>query len=193
VSYSFFGVQVAIKNFLRDPLRKTLHELIAQNAETQTLLQKRAFWKKVSATLNDAMPVFERGTWDLIQGGKAEAEFETWTSELEGVLATEAEELGSAADQVNRLSADRNYVLVTLAFLVEEGSNADLTLGERCDVPERDWYTRQTFARLIATPPLLNFSNVQADAIYLVPGNDQDGLSEDDLGDAEYNYLRYLA
>jgi hypothetical protein len=192
VSYSFFGVQVAIKNFFRDPLRKTLHQLIADNGKTQNLQEKRAFWKKVSATLNEAMPVFERGYWDLIRGSQAEAEFETWTAELEGALATEAEELGAAADEVTRLSADRNYVLVTMAFLVEEGSNADLTLGERCDLPERQWFTRQTLARLIATPPLLNFSNVQADAVYLVPGNDQDGLSADDLGDAEYNYLKIL-
>ena len=44
--------------------------------------------------------------------------------------------MGTAADEVNRLSADKGYVLVTLAFLVERDSNSDLTLGERCDLPE---------------------------------------------------------
>lgn len=192
MGYTFFGVQVAIENFRRDPLRARLHQLIADSGENQQMQQKRAFWKRFSATVNEAMPVFARGTWDLIRGGNAEAEFETWTSELEGAAATEQEELGAAADEVNRLSAEKNYVLVTMLFLVEEGSNADLTLGERCDIPEADWFTRWTFARLVGAAPLLNFSNVQADAAYLVPGNEDDGLSEDDLADPGYSYLKPL-
>jgi hypothetical protein len=138
------------------------------------------------------MPVFEMGTWDLIRGGKAEAEFETWTSEIEGSLATEKEELGRAADETIRLSADKKYLLCTLIVLIGEGSNSDLTLGERCDIPEAEWFTRQTFARLIGSFPLLNFANVEADAVYLVPGNERDGLSMEDLHGDGYEYLRPL-
>jgi hypothetical protein len=193
-SFTFFGVQVAVRTFFNETLRDRLHALIAASGKggTQTLQEKRAFWKRLSATLNEAMPVFERGHWDLIRDGRAETEFETWSAEIEGALATETEELGSAADEVNRLSSERRYMLVTMMFLVELGSNADQTLGERCDIPESAWHDRQTFARLIATPPLLNFANIQADAVYLVPGNDQDGLSEDDLAGPDYAYLKPL-
>jgi hypothetical protein len=193
VSYTFFGVQVAIKAFHNDPLRARLHQVIAKSEAQQSLTDKRRFWKSLCAVLNEAMPVFEYGFWDLIRGGKAEEEFETWCSEIEGSLATEAEEVGSAPDEAHRLSADRHYVLVTLLFLVEEGSNSDLTLGERCDLPEAEYFTRATFARLIASVPLLNFANVQADAVYLVPGSDQDGLSDDDLHGGGYEYLKPLA
>jgi hypothetical protein len=191
--YTFFGVQIAIKAFHKDPLRRQLHAAIAESQGEQTLNQKRQFWKRVCALLNEAMPVFEYGFWDLIRGGKAEAEFETWCSEIEGGIATEKEELGAAADEVNRLSADKTYVLVTLLFLVEAGSNSDQTLGERCDLPESEWHTRATLARLVATPPLLNFANVQADAVYLSPGNEEDGLSSDDLLGGGYEYLKPLA
>ena len=191
-SYTFFGVQVAIKNFFKDPLRQNLHKLINDNAHSQTLVQKRAFWKSFCALLNESMPVFERGHWDLVRGDNAEGEFETWSSELEGAAATEAEELSHAADDVHRTSAAQQYVLVTLMFLVEAGSNADITLGERCAIKESDFFTRATFARLIATPPLLNFANVQADAVYLMPGSDRDGLSADDLADPGYDYLNPL-
>jgi hypothetical protein len=84
-------------------------------------------------------------------------------------------------------------VLVTVLFLLERGSNSDLTLGERCDLPEADYFTRATFAQLVATIPALNFANVQADAVYLSPGNDRDGLSDDDLRGPGYEYLRPLA
>ena len=139
------------------------------------------------------MPVFELGYWDLVRGAKAEEEFETWTSEIEGSLATEREEMGDAADEANRLSADKGYVLVTALALVVQGSNADLTLGDRCDIPEAQWWTRQSFARLCGTFPLLNFGQVEADAVYLAPGNDRDGLSMEDLRGDGYDYLHPLA
>jgi hypothetical protein len=192
-SYSFFGLQVAIRNFFNDPLRASLHALIAEGGTAHTLAGKRSFWKRIAAALVEATPVFERGHWDLIRGGSADAEFETWSSEIEGALASEKEELGQTHDELHRASAERHLVLVTMMFLVDRGSNADLTLGERCDLPEAEWLTRQTFARLIATAPLLNFANVQADAVYLLPGNDQDGLSEDDLAGEDYAYLKPLA
>jgi hypothetical protein len=193
LAYTFFGIQVAVKAFFKDDFRKRLHETVARADAEQSLAEKRTFWKRVTAVLNEAMPVFEYGHWDLIRENNAEEEFESWCSEIEGSVATEAEEMGSAADEVNRLSADQSYVLVTLAFLLERDSNSDLTVGERCDLPESDWLTRATFAHLIATVPMLNFANVQADAVYIVPGNDADGLSDDDLQGEGYEYLKPLS
>lgn len=192
MGFTFFGVQVAVTAFYKDPLRQRLHQAIAGTPERQSLQDKRRFWKEVTAILNEAMPVFEMGYWDLIRGDKAEAEFESWTSEIEGSLATEREEMGTAPDETVRLAADKRHVLCTLIVLVVEGSNSDLTLGERCDLPKEQWFTRHTFARLIASFPLLNFANVEADAVYLVPGNDRDGLSMEDLRGGGYEYLRPL-
>ena len=193
MSYTFFGIQVAVKAFFKDDFRKRLHETVARGDAEQSLVEKRSFWKRVTAVLNEAMPVFEYGYWDLIRSDAAEEEFESWCSEIEGSVATEPEEMGAAADEVNRLSADQSYVLVTLAFLLERDSNSDVTVGERCDLPEANWFTRATFAHLIATVPMLNFANVQADAVYIVPGNDTDGLSDDDLHGEGYEYLKPLS
>ena len=192
MSYTFFGVQIAIAAFHKDPFRAHLHEVIASSPAEQSLIVKRTFWKKASALINEQMPVFELGYWDLIRGGNAEEEFETWTSEIEGSLATEQEELGTKSDEANRLSSDKAYVLVTCLALVGGGSNSDLTLGERCDLPESQWWTRQTLARMVATFPLLNFGEVQADAIYLSPGSERDGLSMEDLHGGGYEYLKTL-
>ena len=192
MDYTFFGMQIAIKAFFKDPLRQQLAKVIADSSAEQTLFEKRAFWKRLCAILNEAMPVFELGYWDLIRGGKAQEEFETWCSEIEGALATEKEEMGTRADEVNRLSANKDYILLTAAVLLERGSNSDLTLGERCDLPESDYFTRQTFARLVAAFPLLNFINVQADAVYLMPGSEDDGFSQEDLLGGGYEYLKPL-
>lgn len=193
MDYTFFGLQIAVKAFFKDDYRQRLGNLIAESAAEQTLFEKRSFWKRLCAVANEGLPVFELGYWDLIRGGRASEEFETWCSEIEGALASEREEMGSAADQVSRLSADQHYVLLTAAVLVERHSNSDETLGERCAMPESEYFTRATMGRLIATFPLLNFANVQADAVYLMPGNQQDGLSSDDLFGGGYAYLKPLA
>jgi hypothetical protein len=192
MSKTFFGMQVVVRNFVSDPLRRQLHEVIARSDAEQSLTEKRAFWKRATAVLNEAVPAFELGFWDLISGSGAEEEFESWSSEIEGSLATEKEELGTAPDEISRISAEKRYIVVTLLFLVEGGSNSDKTLAERCDVPESEYWTRLTFARLIATIPLLNFASVEADAIYLAPGSDEDGLSMEDLHGGGYEYLKML-
>jgi hypothetical protein len=192
VNYTFFGVQIAVKAFFKDNYRQRLGTIIAESAAEQTLFEKRAFWKRLCAVVNEGLPVFELGYWDLIRGGRAQEEFETWCSEIEGALASEREEMGAKADEVNRLSANKDYVLLTAAVLVEGSSNSDATLGERCDVPESDYFTRATFGRLVSTFPLLNFANVQADAVYLMPGSEQDGLSSEDLFGGGYEYLKPL-
>jgi len=132
------------------------------------------------------------GYWDLVRGDGADEEFESWSSEIEGSLATEKEELGTAPDEVSRISAEKRYIIVTLIFLVEAGSNSDRTLGERCDVPKSEYWTRLTFGRLIASVPLLNFANVVADAVYLAPGSEEDGLSMEDVHGGGYEYLKLL-
>jgi hypothetical protein len=192
MSKTFFGIQVAVRNFVSDPLRRQLHDIIAGSTSEQSLTDKRVFWKRVTAVLNESVPAFELGYWDLITGDGADEEFESWSSEIEGSLATEKEELGTAADEVNRISAEKRYIVVTLIFLVEAGSNSDRTLGERCDMPESEYWTRLAFGRLIATIPLLNFANVAADAVYLAPGSDEDGLSLEDLHGGGYEYLKML-
>jgi hypothetical protein len=185
-AYTFFGVQIAIQAGSGDPLRARLHEAVARAPGEQSLNEKRQFWKRICAALAGAEGGFRYGFWDLIRTEKAEEEFETWCAEIEGSVASEAD------DPVARAAGPRDHALFTLLFLLERGSNSDLTLGERCDLPESQYFTRDTFARLVASPPLLNFANVKADAVYLVPGNDEDGLTAEELRGDGYDYLKPL-
>jgi len=38
MSKTFFGIQVVVKNFVSDPLRKQLHEIIARSDAEQSLV-----------------------------------------------------------------------------------------------------------------------------------------------------------
>jgi hypothetical protein len=183
-SFTFFGIQIAYRRYRDDTSRGRLHHIIAGADEDQTLPDKRAFWKNVVALVKGNLPHFEYGYWDFIRGGKAEGEFETWSSEIEAGLATESEEVGAVADEVHRLGGaigDARFVVVSLLFLVDGGTNTDQTLGERCDVADADFFKRATFIRLLDSITLMNFVNVRADAVYVAPGSDKDGVSELEL------------
>jgi hypothetical protein len=193
MAHTFFGLQVALKNFHRDPLRNQLHALIKDDTAPRVgVQQKQRFWKRFSALLVEAAPVFELGDWDLIRESNAQDTFDEWARTIEGGAATEPEELGAAVDEAHRLSGEASYLLATMMVLVDRGSNADQTLGEWCDLPTSEWLTRQTFAHLISAFPRLNFATVQADAVYLVPGDSSDGLSYEDLRSPDYAHLKPL-
>jgi hypothetical protein len=193
VSYSFFGIQVAFKHFHRDPLRGRLHDLMKRGGGApQSAADKQRFWKGFTSLLNTALPVFEYGAWDLVRGDRAQSDFNKWASEIEGSMATVSEEMGPRADEAARVGAGPSYVLATMMVLVDRGSNADETLGEWCDLPESEWLTRQTFGRLVSIFPRLNFGCVQSDAVYLVPGQDRDGFTAEELVSEECNFLQPL-
>jgi hypothetical protein len=80
-------------------------------------------------------------------------------------------------------------VLASMVFLVSAGSNADRTLGDACDIPERDWFRRSTYRRLVAVPPMLNLTGVQGSGLYLAPRPDQPGFSLDVLSGQGFTYL----
>lgn len=186
-AYSFFGIQVAFKNFHRDPLRQRLHALIDEQSGTrQSFSDKQRFWKRFTGVLSEAMPVFEYGDWDLVRGGNAQQLFDDWSSEIEAGLATEPEEIAPVRDEASRPSAGATYSLVTMMVLVDKGSNADETLGVECDIPDVAWLTRAAFGRLIGAFSRLNYANVQADAVYIVPGADRDGIAAEDLVSDDY-------
>jgi hypothetical protein len=193
--FTFFGVQILARVGADGGLRQRLHEAIAQGsaAGDQSLADKRVLYKRITTLLVADAVRFDLGYWDYIaDSGKAEHEFDDWCSGLEGRLATEKEEVGAAVDDVNRLSAKPEYIAVTVCFLLEAGGNSDATVAERCDLPEADWAKRDTYVHLLETLPMLSFSSVKADAIYLVPGNEQDGLSFDDVHGGGWEYLKQL-
>lgn len=181
MSLTFFGIQLAF-DFQRQPtLRRELHELIAGATAHQTLYETRDFWSKIFDRALDSVRFGERGTWDLVRDGRAKAEFESWTSEIEALASDDEATQGEG-----------RFVLLTTAFLVARHSNADLTLGERCDVPETSYFDRLTFRRLYGAIPALNFANVRSHAVYLVPGGGRAGISEAELDGEGYEYLDRL-
>ncbi|MBS1911011.1 MAG: hypothetical protein JST22_03410 [Bacteroidetes bacterium] len=187
----FFGVQCVINIAGEDALRTNLHRVIATGGESELPADKHSLYKRVTALLRESVPFMEYGYWDyLTDGDEATDEFNNWVGEIEATMATEEEEVGDAADEAFRLSADKNYVVVTMAFLLE----AENLQEEVCNIveaiEEKDYFTPYGFQRLIEAVNYIDFEYSLGDAVFIMPGNETDGFSWTDMRGEGWEYLK---
>lgn len=191
---TFYGVQIVINTGANDDLRSKLHRIVnVPVKEDETPQEKRAFFKNVTAVIRENEPFFEYGYWDyLTDPDEARGEFESWVNDIEAGLATESEQVGESVDEQFRMSAEKQYVVITLAFLIENVPQQDSFL-ERIDIPEEEWFLRDTWPKLIDAVNYLDYEYLLADAVFIMPGNEKDGFSFEDLHSEGWNYLKPIS
>lgn len=178
MSDAFFGVQLALELPPRHDLRPQLAQVVRDLRGCTAIMAQRPCWTRASRLLRDAAPFARLGTWDLIRDN-AQDTYEEWASGLEAMAEWPAADFGH----------DGIYVLASVIMLVTGGSNADRTLGDICDIPERDWHRTGTFDKLLAAPPQLNFTNVLGSGLYLAPHPDRPGFSHEVITGEGFEYL----
>jgi hypothetical protein len=185
---TFVGIQVVTQCFGEDALRARLQLLMnEERVQGETVEEKRRFLKRLVALLLETEPYWTYGYWDYKMGTKdAVSEYQGWVSEIEASIATEEEELGATVDGMNRMEVKRQYVVVTVLFLL------DCAYAPAEVENEDDFFKRPTFHNLVANLAAINPHSIRADATYVVPGNQEDGLSDDDLATEGWSYLRPL-
>jgi hypothetical protein len=184
----FLGIQVVTQTFGEDTLRAQLAALLdEERVQGETVEEKRRYLKRLVALLQQCEPYWTYGYWDYIDDThKAVSEYQTWVNEIEAGMATEAEELGAGIDGINRMTLQRKYVAVTALFLLDRAyAPAEVE-------SEDDFFRRTTFHELVANLSALDPNGIRADAVYVVPGSPEDGLSDDDLASEGWSYLRPL-
>ena len=190
----FFGIQIVVDTHRDDPLRARLHSIVARSPETATPDDKQALYKSIVTLLLENAPFFEYGYWDYIpDSGDARPEFQRWRSDIEGGMATEPEETGEAIDELYRMSSEKSFVVVTLFFLFENSDALDTLHSTIESLAEDELFSRETFLTLIRAIRFINFEHCLGDAVYLMPANDRDGFSWEDLHGGGWEYLRPLA
>jgi leucyl-tRNA synthetase len=185
----FFGLQIAIKCFGEDTLRARFARVLEESRlADENVQEKRRFLKRFVALLEESELFWSYGYWDYLDDPQEAAEeFQTWVDEIEGSMATEEEELAEEIDEVIRTSNRKDYVVATLLFLLDEPFRpADQVESED------DAYLKETFISLVQGLTSIDPRHIQADGAYVVPGNEEDGVSEDDLYGPGWEHLRML-
>jgi hypothetical protein len=150
--------------------------------------EKRRLLRRFVALLEENELFWTYGYWDYHdERESALAEFNSWASEIEGSMATEEEELDTQVDDLRRTSSRKDYVVVTLAFLLDQPYAPAEAIAH-----EDAYFLKETFSALVQGLTSIDPNAIQADGVYIVPGNAVDGLSEDDLLGPGWEYLRLL-
>jgi hypothetical protein len=185
----FFGLQIAIKCFGEDTLRAQFARVLDESRlQGESLQDKRIFLKRFVALLEESELFWSYGYWEYIDDpDEAVEEFDTWVREIEDSMATVDEELDDSVDNIHRTSNRKDYVVATLVFLLDEPYPPAEDIEN-----EDEAYLKETFTALVGGLTRINPRHIQADGAYVVPGNAEDGLSEDDLYGPGWQYLRML-
>jgi hypothetical protein len=185
----FFGLQIAIKCFGEDTLRAQFARVLEESRlQGESLQEKRNFLKRFVALLEESELFWSYGYWEYSDDPDEAVEaFDTWVHEIEDSMATVEEELDDSVDEIHRTSNRKDYVVVSLVFLLDE------PYPPAEDVENEDEaYLRETFVALVGGLTRIDPRRIQADGAYIVPGNAEDGVSEDDLYGPGWEYLRML-
>jgi hypothetical protein len=187
VHRSFFALQVVIEAG-RSGLRRKLHNHIDREGE-ETPTEKKKFYKGLVSMLVDAEPFFEYGFFEYqTDPDKAHDLFKHWVNEIEASMATEDTETDSEVDGFHRMSSEQQYVAVSILLLIDGPHPLD---GQ--PLSENELYTRQGISKLLESIKKIDFERAEADAVFIMPGNDQDGFSSLDFADEGWSYLRVLS
>jgi hypothetical protein len=185
----FFGLQIAIKCFGEDTLRARFARVIEESRTAdESVQEKRRFLKRFVALLEESTLFWSYGFWEYNDDpGSATQEFNTWVDEIESGMATVEEELGESVDDLRRTSNRKDYIVVTLVFLLD----TPYAPAQQVESDE-EVFLKETFVALVQGLNHIDPRTIQADGAYVVPGSEDDGLSEDDLYGPGWEYLRML-
>jgi len=101
--------------------------------------------------------------------------------------------MGERVNEMYRYSSSKYYVVITLCLLFEDDRSLDPFFDVVDSIPESEYWTQKTFGRVLAALNYLDFEFCLGDAAFIMPGNEEDGISMEDLMGEGWEYLKSLS
>jgi hypothetical protein len=189
VAESIFSIEVAARLDVAPNLLPILRSTIADQGTAMGFHDKWAHYRRASQALLGSLGVIERGCWDYFDdSARAEKDFKMWL----GGMTTEEGVRPGPSGRPDPYRGEPRYLTFTMTFLLARPSPTDSAMSQLCDIPQADLWRRDVFARILDGMGVINFASVKSDVMYLIPRDDDWGLTVDDLALEKFNYLRRL-
>ena len=186
---SIFSIEVAARLDRAPGLLPILRSAITDQPQAVSLHHKWQLYRRASEALLGNLGLIERGCWDYFEDHqRAEKDFKMWL----GGMTTEEGARPTPSGRPDPYRGEPRYLTFTMTFLMVRPSPTDHAMSQLCNIPERDLWKREVFGRLLSGMGVINFASVQSDVMYLIPRDDDWGLTVDDLALEKFHYLRQL-
>lgn len=189
MTQSIFSIEVAARLDRAPNLLPALKSCITDHPERTGLQQKWELYRRATDALVGNLGVIERGCWDYFDDqARAEKDFKMWL----GGMTTEEGARQQPSGRPDPYRGEPRYLTFTMTFLIVRPSRTDHVMRQLCNIPEQHLWRRDVFGRILGGMGALNFSSVISDVMYLIPRDDDWGLTADDLAQEKFHYLRML-
>lgn len=187
--HSIFALELCGPFETGSRFHEQLRDLLKQKPEGMGFQAKWAFYRRITDLLLDQMDRFERGCWDFFDDDeRARRDFEMWSN---GMFEKESpRETASGVPDAYR--GDPRYLTFTMAFLLIQNAPSERILATRCNIPKDSLWKRDVFRHIVNGIPYVNFASVKGDVVYLIPRDDDWGLTKEDLDAPKFEYLRAI-
>lgn len=186
---SIFAYEVCARYERGGRLHGALRHLVTTYPAQSNLQQKWQFYRAVGNELLNGFSLVDRGCWDYFDDdARAKRDFDMWTKGMTTEEGSRKVPSGSG----DPYRGEPRFMTFTMAFLIANGSACDHAVRQMCNVPEPDLWRKATFHRLLSGLGNLNFASIQSDVAYLIPRDDGWGLTQEDLAQPKFEYLRTL-
>ena len=185
MEHSIFAIEVCLP--LDASLHAKLRSLVVDHPERSGYQEKWQTYRQASQAIRSSAGRLVKGCWDYFDDdGRALRDYDMWVSGMTTEEGARTEPSGEG----DPYRGTPRYMTLTMAFLIMKNSPTDLQMSSLCNVPEELLWKRDTFARILDGMGALSFASVKSDVIYVIPGDMGWGLTEDDLQQSKFEYLR---
>jgi hypothetical protein len=184
---SIFAIEMCLVLDPSTSLQHDLKQLLTTNTEKLSYDGKWYIYQTASHALLANRHLWHRGCWDFFEDDtKAQNDFRMWVN---GML-TEEGARKSPSGLPDPYRGQPRYMTFTMACLLVQGSDAERSISRVCDIPQSMLWHRSSFERVLQGIRWINFAVVEADTMYLIPGDLGWGLTQSDLSAKKFEYLR---
>ena len=184
--HSYLAFEICAKFEPNGRLHTNLHGLLRNHPANATLQQKWQFYAAAAHEIATSFALVDRGCWDYYDDNeRALADYDQWVN---GMVTEEgARNQPSGGDPYR---GEPRYLTFTMAFLIVRDSPCDLAIRQLCEIPDDMLWHRTSFLRILGGMRMLNFASIKSDCAYLIPRDNGWGLTQQDLAQSKFDYLR---
>ena len=187
MQHSVFAMELALRIVPGDKLRSELSRLVLEHPATSNAQAKWEMYRRAGDLLLPNLRLADYGCWDFFDDdAKARSDYDMWCN---GMITEEGARKQPSGPPGSR---DVRYMTYTMSFLMLHGAASERALCNVCDIPTSELWRRDTFARVLRGVRGLSFASVKSDVAYVIPRDEDWGLTAEDLKAPKFEYLRKI-